>query len=71
MRLIIDVPDDLVRDAFEAAMDEARDYRTRYDRPGWGWTKYRAPHHYWVRGIKGGLSVSLSKPAKDPTHDRS
>jgi hypothetical protein len=63
MRLIIDVPDDLVAEAYEVAMSESHDYGRRYDRPGWGWHQYRPPRRYWVRGIKGGLSVSLIRPA--------
>lgn len=66
MRLIIDVPDELVPAAFELAMEESKDYARRYDRPGWGWTYWKAPNRYWVRGIKGGLSVSLCRPAASP-----
>lgn len=61
MRLIIDVPDDLVPDAIELAMKESHDYARRFDRPGWGWTFNHGGNRYWVRGIKRGLSVSLVK----------
>lgn len=66
MRLIIDVPDELVRAAFELAIAEAKDYQRRYDKPGWGWTLHADGKSFWVRGIKGGLSVSLSKPRPVP-----
>lgn len=61
MRLIIDVPDELVPAAFALAMKESEDYARRYNRPGWGWMFFHEGKHYWVRAIKSGLSVSLSK----------
>lgn len=66
MRLIIDVPDELVGPAYALATKESRDYQRRYDKPGWGWTFLQEGRRYWVRGIKGGLSVSLCKPTASP-----
>ncbi len=66
MRLIIDVPDELVPSAFAIVMAESADYAKRFDRPGWGWTFYRDGKQYWIRGIKGGLSVSLCKSPPSP-----
>lgn len=64
MRLIIDVPDAELPAALELAMKEAGDdYARRYDKPGWGWVFYHARQRFWVRGIKGGLSISLAKSA--------
>lgn len=68
MRLIIDVPDELFDPALRVARAEMRDYRERYDKPGWGWTFYEARHRFWVRGIKGGISVSLCKPRFPAEH---
>ncbi len=68
MRVIIDVPDALFDDALAVLREEMRDYARRYDRPGWGWMFFKNGRRYWCRGIKGGLSVSLSKayPADPP-----
>lgn len=63
MKLILDVPDEHFDAAIRLVRKEMRDYRTRYEKPGWGWTFYEAGERFFVRGIKGGLSV---RPAPIP-----
>lgn len=43
---------------------ELADYARRYAKPGWGWTFAGAngPSTYFVRGIKGGLSITEKTP---------
>ena len=60
MKFIINVPQHLHAKAFELLTEQAKEIE-RYDRPGWGWSFYIADERVFVRGIKGGLSISLSK----------
>lgn len=67
MKLIINVPDDQFDRALAVAMEERRDYAKRYDKPGWGWTFFKDGARFWVRGIKGGISVSPSPAYRAPS----
>lgn len=66
MKLIINVPDELFDKAVRLAREEMKDYRVHYDRPGWGWTFGSGAQRMMVRGIKGGLSVSMAVFGIDP-----
>lgn len=66
MRLILDVPDEVFDAAVRLVRKEMHDYRVRYEKPGWGWTFYESGHSFWVRGIKGGISVSLNRALSPP-----
>lgn len=60
MKLIINVPDEHLERAMGIALEERQDYARRFDRPGWGWHIYREGENFWVRGVKGGISISHS-----------
>jgi hypothetical protein len=38
--------------------DEGWPYAKKYDRPGWGWFYTHKNVRFFVRGIKGGISVT-------------
>lgn len=57
MKVIINCRPEWIPEAYGLAQREINEGIERYDRPGWGWTFGR----FWVRGIKGGISVSERK----------
>lgn len=64
MRIIFDGPEEHFDAAVRLLREEFRDWRVRYDRPGWGWVFHRpeAPGmQFFVRGIKGGMSVRINE----------
>lgn len=67
MKLIVNVPDDAFAAAMALAAKEFADnYARRYDKPGWGWTFYEGGRHFFVRGVKGGISIALSTYDRPP-----
>ena len=63
-RIIIDCDPDALPAAYAVAMAELQEVR-RYNRPGWGWAFNRDGRRFFVRGIKGGISVRQVRPAFD------
>ncbi len=64
MRLVLNVEPEHMEAAAEILRTEMARVSS-YDRPGWGWT-HRSPKApgvgFFVRGIKGGLSIRESRP---------
>lgn len=55
-RIIIDCDEADLSSAFHLMLQELQ-RRRDYDRPGWGWGHRFNGRKFFVRGIKGGLSV--------------
>lgn len=62
MRLIINCDPEALPAAMKIVNDELKqDWQKRYDKPGWGWHFSHQGQKFFVRGIKGGLSVTQTK----------
>lgn len=67
MRLIFTVDPEALPAALKVVDEQMADgWEKRYDKPGWGWHFYKDGFRFFVRGIKGGMSVQQVKDKTKP-----
>lgn len=61
MKIIITCEPENVEAAFELAREQIS-RMDQYDKPGWGWFFPMGAARAFVRGIKGGISITQRRP---------
>lgn len=63
MKVIINCAPENLEAAFALVREQTEgDWQRRYDKPGWGWFFPLGNARAFVRGVKGGVSVTEKKP---------